>query len=390
MHRRRFLSLGMTASATAISGCLGGRECEEGRTLHKFDVGVSESAGWPMPFFDAANRGWNPAATGPTNPDDPAWRYSTCGASEWYHIYHNGSILQYDRVHDARTGELLETHEVTGPVVGADGALYGNVDDGVCARVPTSEENRWRASERGRSIRVADGVVAYEHEAEVIARDASSGAELWRTEFGDRSFPSIGIWDEVVVVVTDDDLVAVYGAETGEERWRRALPVDFNDCPPAIADGSVYLGSWDGEVLALNTMDGATEWRRDVGFRVRGPVAVTDELVYAAGRGATVVALGRGDGHVVWEVTKDVYGFAPPSVAGGRVYVGASALAPRYGMLYALDAATGADLWTFETRQVDMGDYAVAGLNTSPVVADGALFVATGAGDIYAFSDETQ
>lgn len=370
-----------------MSGCLGGRECEEGRTLHEFDVGVSESAGWPMPFFDAANRGWNPSTTGPANPDGPAWRYSNCVPSESYHIYHNGSIYHHDRVHDARTGERIETQPVTGPVVGDDGALYGNLGDGVGVREPGSDVTRWMAEEGGWSIRVADEVVAYRSEWDVIGRDVASGEELWREQFGERSFPWIGMADGAVFVVTDDDIVAAFEAETGEERWRRSVDVLFNDCPPVIADGSVYLGTWDDVVLSLNTTDGVTEWRRDVGFRVRGPVAVTDELVYAAGRGATVAALDLVDGDVAWEVTKDVGGFEAPSVAGGHVYVGAITVGPRFRTLYALDASTGEDLWQFETRRVDMGDHSVGGLHTSPVIVDGGLFVATGAGDIYAFSD---
>jgi outer membrane protein assembly factor BamB len=60
-----------------------------------------------------------------------------------------------------------------------------------------------------------------------------------------------------------------------------------------------------------------------------------------------------------------------PSVVDGVVYIGAS-----NGPLYAIDAATGATLWSFANGY---------SLNTAPVVVNGVLIVGSTDGLVYAF-----
>jgi len=61
-----------------------------------------------------------------------------------------------------------------------------------------------------------------------------------------------------------------------------------------------------------------------------------------------------------------------PAVANGVVYVGCND-----DSIYALNAATGAYLWSFQTA---------ANISTSPVVANGMLYITSVDGNVYAFS----
>jgi len=77
---------------------------------------------------------------------------------------------------------------------------------------------------------------------------------------------------------------------------------------------------------------------------------------------------------VDWEVT--VSGItAAPVTWGGIVYVGSS-----HGGLHAIDARTGAQLWTVRTNQSVLG---------SPAVANGIVHVATSAATVYGFDART-
>jgi outer membrane protein assembly factor BamB len=96
-----------------------------------------------------------------------------------------------------------------------------------------------------------------------------------------------------------------------------------------VANGVVYVGSYDDNVYALNAKTGALLW-----------------------------SFATGD-----------YVPSSPAVANGVVYVGSQDT-----FVYALNASTGALLWS----------YAVGNSYNSPVVADGVLYMTT-LDTLYAF-----
>jgi len=126
------------------------------------------------------------------------------------------------------------------------------------------------------------------------------------------------------------------------------------------------------------------KWRADIGENVRTPV-VADGVLYvlAASEGA-LYALDAATGEEVWvyederlsyyRVEEDGYyrwvNTTTPAVANGHVYISADAGAvepPRFRGLLAIDRERGELAWEFET----------SGVPTSPVVADGTIYIAT-------------
>jgi uncharacterized repeat protein (TIGR01451 family) len=75
--------------------------------------------------------------------------------------------------------------------------------------------------------------------------------------------------------------------------------------------------------------------------------------------------------------------FSSPAVANGVVYVGSTAIIDHsaYGELYALNATTGAELWTYTTP-------AGSGLG-SPAVANGVVYIASSPDTMYALNAST-
>lgn len=168
---------------------------------------------------------------------------------------------------------------------------------------------------------------------------------------------------------------------------------------PAVVDGSVYVGSSDGEVLALDASTGTPRWR----FRTQGPVAsspaVIGGVVYVGSVDGKVYALDAASGTERWSfATKGerrftapgIHGAIPrtermpdpfdvflssPTVVDGVVYVGSGDQ-----HVYALDAATGALRWSFATGDV---------VHTSPAVADGLVIVGSFDSRVYAIDART-
>ncbi len=167
----------------------------------------------------------------------------------------------------------------------------------------------------------------------------------------------------------------------GLERWR--LPTDGPvRSSPVVADGTVYVGSEDGHLHAVDLATGHLVWRVDVGGPVTSAPALDDTRVYAAHHDGTLVAVGRHDGALRWR--SDVgpalpwawglegwdYLGSSPVLAGGLVVVGSTD-----GRVRALHADTGAEAWAVATE---------GRVRSSPAVADGTVFVGSADGFVRA------
>ena len=65
---------------------------------------------------------------------------------------------------------------------------------------------------------------------------------------------------------------------------------------PAVANGVVYVGSFDAKVYALNATTGATLWTATTGGDVISSPAVANGVVYVGSDGHQVLRTERHDG----------------------------------------------------------------------------------------------
>ena len=83
---------------------------------------------------------------------------------------------------------------------------------------------------------------------------------LWRFETGDNVFSSPAVVDGVIYVGSFGGNVYALDAATGDERWRFETG-DWVVSSPAVVDGVVYVGSLDSYVYALDAATGDERWR---------------------------------------------------------------------------------------------------------------------------------
>ena len=134
---------------------------------------------------------------------------------------------------------------------------------------------------------------------------------------------------------------------------------------PAVVDGTVYVGSRDGRLYALDAATGAKRWEYHTGSWVESSPAVVDGSVYFGSQDGMLRALDAATGALRWEFDAEFGVNSSPAVAGGLVYVGAD------HSLFAVDAASGERRWGLE----------LGWLVGSPVVANGIVYV----GSVQAF-----
>lgn len=241
------------------------------------------------------------------------------------------------------------------PVVAAGVVYVGSSDGHLYALDRTTGAERWRVAAAtavtGSPAVAGDIVYVTDHASTLYAVDAASGTVRWTVETG-------------------PDLPFPWGFESGDV-WASS---------PVLDAGMLYFGAGDGGLRAVDAQTGEVRWSFQAGGRIRSTPAVAGGRVFFGDADGRVHALDAATGDEVWAfdthghtLDSGSFGFdrrtiqSSPVVADGRVFVGA-----RDGFLYALDAASGARVWTF--------DHEISWVNSSAAIAEGVLYVGTSDG----------
>ena len=168
---------------------------------------------------------------------------------------------------------------------------------------------------------------------------------------------------------------------------------------PAVSGGTVYVGSADRIVYALNAADGAVRWQYKTAGAVNSSPAVAADTVFVTSADGNLYALGASDGKLRWKFASagerrftapGIHGATPhtelmpdpfdvflssPTVVAGIVYFGSGD-----HHVYAVDAGSGALRWKFETGNV---------VHASPAVADGVVYIGSWDRNLYALNAAT-
>lgn len=243
-----------------------------------------------------------------------------------------------------------------GALVDGDLVFFGDRAATLRAIDAESGAGRWRfdavkptSSRPVFSTPSADGDSVYSAYAdEVYALDKRTGIERWSVGVNRHAPASSGslarplVVGATVYVGSMDGSLYALDADTGTEQWRFDTKAIF--APPAFADGLVYIGSGDGNLYAVDASTGEERWRVRVDLGGSGGGIAQDMIVeagvlYIIGRGR-VHALDARTGREIWG-GKDL-AIAGPALVDGVLYVGGIDLR-------ALDAQSGAEIWRLET-----------------------------------------
>jgi outer membrane protein assembly factor BamB len=251
-----------------------------------------------------------------------------------------------------------------------------------------------------------------------FALDRKDGSVDWRKSLGRcaASSPTIGkgvVYQSYMHPVEclegqagANGFVVAWDADTGRELWKfESAPIESS---PLLRNGTLYVGSWDHNVYAIDAKTGRKKWSFTADDQVNTSAAYWRGRIYIASDGGTMYALSAKNGRQLWSAqSQSQFGsrefwYATPTIAYGRVYIGntdgtmyvfgaksgkllwarplgsyiygAAAVYRRKvfvgtydGKFYALDAATGDTRWQIEARGAVHG---------APTVIDGLVYYA--------------
>ncbi len=138
------------------------------------------------------------------------------------------------------------------------------------------------------------------HTGTTTSAGPSSNQTLWKFTAGNNVWSSPAIADGIVYIASFDHNVYALDALTGAKTWNFSTGKQIYSSP-AVADGVVYIGSNDKNVYALDAKNGALKWNYTTGDEVQASPTVYNDVVYVGSNDNNLYALRAADGTLVWK-----------------------------------------------------------------------------------------
>ncbi|HLJ85112.1 MAG TPA: PQQ-binding-like beta-propeller repeat protein [Candidatus Eremiobacteraceae bacterium] len=259
------------------------------------------------------------------------------------------------------------------PVVANSVVYVGSADDNMYALDETTGKSLWHFKTGSRVVSSPaiwrSAVYFGSYDGNFYALSANDGKLLWKFKTGgerrfegthlhgsqpvDETMPdpfdvylsSPAIWHETVYFGSGDGHVYALNAKTGEKLWSFKTG-DIVHASPAIDNGTLFVGSWDSYFYALDALSGKMRWRFKTGVDpdihnqvgIQSSAAVMDGTVFFGCRDSHLYALDEQTGDKKWSL--DMHGswvIGSPAVRDGKVYFATS----DSGLFYAVNAGDG-------------------------------------------------
>lgn len=303
----------------------------------------------------------------------------------------NGVVAAYD----ADTGKRLWATQTkakltSGPGVGNGIVVVGTSVGKIIALEQNTGQVRWHKTLATQILavpQVVDGkVVVKTIDGHLYAINASDGNILWQYEhqagqymLRASSTPQI-TKDKVVAGFNDGKLLAVKLAN-GQLIWERTVAVPQGaslvqqlidvDTNPLIVDKTIYVGTYQGRLLAMGLDGEQLLWER--AFSTYNNLAFTNNLLFATDADSQVWAIDRQNNRVVWRQPE----LAARHITGPVLDSDAIVVGDLEGYLHWLSVEDG----HFLARVKASND----GITATPIVVNDKLVAVTKTGKVVAY-----
>ncbi|MBL0180280.1 MAG: PQQ-binding-like beta-propeller repeat protein [Gemmatimonadetes bacterium] len=224
---------------------------------------------------------------------------------------------------------------------------------------------------------------------------AAYGGLRWRFQTDGPVRSSPAVTTTTVYIGSNDGHLYALDRQSGTLRWKSPALGQLSSSP-AVAGGVVVITT-PTDTRAFNARNGAQRWRvahgpalpfpwgHESGDRYVGSPVISNDVVVVGGGDGVVRALTLTTGAVRWSTPLNTRLRSTPAIADGRVVVGGVD-----GSLYALALTTGATLWRFrtvgDTLHSENFGFDRRTIQSSPAIQDGLVIVGARDGFGYAVS----
>ena len=144
------------------------------------------------------------------------------------------------------------------------------------------------------------------------------------------------------------ELLDVVSETTINRNWRinvgNGQGDNYKKLTPVVDGGFVFAASDDGEVIAVNTINGDLMWQTEVENSITGGVGAGDGIVMIGTEAAELIVFNQSNGEEVWRTSVSSEILSQPKTNGDIVVAQTVD-----GKLIALNREDGMQRWTYET-----------------------------------------
>jgi outer membrane protein assembly factor BamB len=224
---------------------------------------------------------------------------------------------------------------------------------------------------------VGENLLVPSHDASLYCLDPK-GSQVWNFETQDRVNCSPALADNFTFVAGCDEHLRVIDIKKGEETLDIPLG-SYLIASPALHGDVLYVGTYTGEVVAVNWKTGKFVWRykgkREL--EIHASAAVTDELVLVGGHDKIMHCIDRKSGKPRWTFPTNARINSSPAVVDKRVFFGSDD-----GNIYGLSLKDGKEVWKFTAGK---------DISAGMAIGDGCMVVGSAGsnGRLYCFGTKS-
>jgi outer membrane protein assembly factor BamB len=228
----------------------------------------------------------------------------------------------------------------------------------------------------------------------------------WQFHTDGQILSSPAVAGGTLYVGSSDHFLYALDLAAGALKWKFKAESRITSSP-AVSAGLVYFGSFDGNFYAVDAATGQLKWkfqtggeRRFAGNHLHGAQPAAETMpdpfdfflsspvvwsggVYFGSGDTNIYALDAASGGLKWKFKTGDVVHASPAISGGTLFVGSWD-----SYFYALDAATGKEKWRFKTGE-DPEIHNQVGIQSSAAVADGVVYFGCRDSNFYAVDAAT-
>lgn len=228
----------------------------------------------------------------------------------------------------------------------------------------------------------------------------------WQFKTKGQVLSSPAVTSDTIYIGSSDHYLYAINRGTGVEKWKFKTEGRITSSP-AVAGGIVFFTCYDGNAYAVDASTGAQKWkfplageRRFAATHLHGSApngetmpdpfdfylsspVVVDGIVYFGSGDTNIYALDAASGQLKWKFKTGDVVHASPAVVDGKLYVGSWD-----SYFYALDAKSGEEIWRFKTGE-DAEIHNQVGIQSSAAVADGVVYFGCRDSNFYAVDAAT-
>lgn len=179
-----------------------------------------------------------------------------------------------------------------------------------------SAENRYIAS----PLAVDAGFFAPNSDRSIYALSAD-GQLQWTFETQDAQWAAPASDGEILFLPSLDHNLYALNGQSGDLLWQQDMGAGIVGRPAMSDEGTLFVGTFGSEVIALNSANGVIQWRKNTEGWVWGGPTYFEGSLFSADIDGNVYAFDAERGQELWRVSTDGAITGKPLVANDHVYV---------------------------------------------------------------------